>query len=74
MSNDRVFGQAPLHIVAFLLPALATVAFLHFAVPRGERASILQYCLRVFAASALAYAVAAVMLVVTVVAVTGEFI
>ena len=74
MSNDSIFGKEPLATVALVLPAIATVAFLHFAVPREQRASPLQYGLRVFGASALAYFVAAVVMVGAVIAVTGEFI
>jgi hypothetical protein len=74
MANDRLFGRDPMHTVAFFLPALATVAFLHLAVPREERASVLRYCLRVFGVCLLAYATAAVMLLVAIFALTGELI
>ncbi len=74
MANGRIFGREPLATVAFFLPALATIAFLHFAVPREERGSPLRYGLRIFGASALAYALAVVVLVGTVIALTGEFI
>ena len=74
MANDRFFGRDPWHTVAFFVPAFVTIFFLHYAVPHEERASVLQYCLRVFGTCALAYAVAVVLMVVTVVAVTGELI
>ena len=74
MANDRVFGRDPWATVALFLPALAALAFLHVAVPRDERASVLKYGLRVVVASVLAYAVAVVILIVAVVALTGEFI
>jgi predicted ABC-type exoprotein transport system permease subunit len=74
MANERVFGQDPWHTFALLLPVMAALAFLHFSVPRHQRASIARYCLRVVGVSLLAYAAAAIVLVVAVVAITGEFI
>jgi hypothetical protein len=74
MSNDRIFGKAPWSTIALVLPALAAGAFLHFAVPREDRSSLLKYCVRVVGASVVAYAAAASILVFAVIAITGEFI
>ena len=74
MSNDRIFGHAPWSIIAPVLPALAALAFLHFATPYEQRSSLLRYGLRVLAVSAFAYATAAVILVILVLVVTGELI
>lgn len=72
MANGRIFGQGPLATIAFFLPLLATVAFLHFAAPRAQRSTPLRYGLRVLGAAVLAYAAAVVALLATALAVTGE--
>ena len=74
MANDRVFGQSPGHYFGLALPALAAALFLHAAAPRGQRAGIATYTLRVLASAALAYFCAAVILVGVLFAVTGELL
>jgi drug/metabolite transporter (DMT)-like permease len=74
MANGRIFGQGPLATLAFFIPLLATVAFLHFVVPRAQRSTPPKYGLRVLGAAVFAYAAAVLALLASVLALTGELV